>query len=280
MNITPTGPNQASRFLAWARQSLIARVAMIGAGGALVVGSAGFLLAGWDDEPAPTSAAQLEAQPTDVTLGNSLGRLDADELTGGLVRLVVALIPTPTPTPKPTATPVPTPTDVPYVPPSAAPYVPPPSDPVAPAPPPSSAPASGCPTAGMGGFAQSMFNSANSERTSRGLPALAVHGCVVYVANIRSNDMAANNYFSHTSPNGSTAFSLLDQYGVPHGWAGENLARNNYPSNEAVQIAMRDLMNSQGHRDNILSPNYTHMGIGYANDGTGMHYFTMVFIGQ
>jgi uncharacterized protein YkwD len=130
----------------------------------------------------------------------------------------------------------------------------------------------------MGGYALALFNAANSHRTQRGLPALAAHGCVTYVAQIRSNDMAANNYFSHTSPNGSTAFSLLDHYGVSYGWAGENLARNNYPNNQTVQVAINDLMASPGHRENILNVNYTHMGIGFADDGTGMKYFTMVFI--
>jgi uncharacterized protein YkwD len=131
----------------------------------------------------------------------------------------------------------------------------------------------------MNSYALALFNAANNQRVQHGLPALAPHGCVTYVAQLRSNDMAANNYFSHTSPNGSTAFSLMDQYGVSYGWAGENLARNNYPNSQTVQIAISDLMASSGHRANILHANYTHMGIGFKDDGTGMKYFTMVFIG-
>ena len=124
-----------------------------------------------------------------------------------------------------------------------------------------------------------MFNAINNERTQQGLPALTVHGCVVYVAKIRSDDMASLNYFSHTSPNGDTAFSLMDKYGVPYGWAGENLARNNYPDNESVSVAISDLMASPGHRANILGVNYTHLGVGTAVDGAGMKYYTMIFIG-
>lgn len=131
----------------------------------------------------------------------------------------------------------------------------------------------------MSGFALALFNAINNERTQRGLSALADHGCVVYVAQLRSDDMASRGYFSHTSPDGETAFSLLDGYGVPYGWAGENLARNNYPDDQTVGVAIRDLMASEGHRDNILSPNYTHLGVGAAVDGAGMKYFTMVFIG-
>lgn len=131
----------------------------------------------------------------------------------------------------------------------------------------------------MSGFASALFSALNNERTARGLAPLAAHGCVVYVAQLRSNDMASRGYFSHTSPEGATAFSLLDQYGVPYGWAGENLARNNYPDDQSVAVAIRDLMNSTAHRANILSGNYTHLGVGAAVDGAGMKYYTMIFIG-
>jgi uncharacterized protein YkwD len=131
----------------------------------------------------------------------------------------------------------------------------------------------------MGGFGLDLFNAINSERTSAGMPALTAHGCLVYVGQLRSQDMASRGYFSHSSPEGETAFSLMDANGVPYGWAGENLARNNYRSNETVGVAIRDLMASQGHRDNILNPNFTHLGVAAVDDGTGMWYFTMVFIG-
>ncbi len=113
----------------------------------------------------------------------------------------------------------------------------------------------------------------------QGLPALAADGCVVYVAQLRSSDMASRGYFSHTSPEGDSAFSLMDANGVPYGWAGENLARNNYPDDQTVAVAIRDLMASEGHRSNILSTNYTSLGVAAVNDGTGMWYYTMVFIG-
>ena len=131
----------------------------------------------------------------------------------------------------------------------------------------------------MAGYALALFQSINAERAGQGMSALAAHGCAVYVGQVRSNDMASLGYFSHTSPNGSTAFSLLDAYAVPHGWAGENLARNNYPLAETVAVAIRDLMASQGHRANILSPNYSQLGVGFAEDAAGMKYFTMVFLG-
>ena len=119
----------------------------------------------------------------------------------------------------------------------------------------------------------------NAERAAAGLPALAADGELVSIARIRSSDMASRGYFSHTSPEGQTAFTLIDQRGISYSWAGENLARNNYPLAETVAVAIRDLMASPPHRDNILSPNYTRLGVGYADDGSGMRYFTMVFVG-
>ena len=131
----------------------------------------------------------------------------------------------------------------------------------------------------MSSFARALFDAINQERTQQGLPALAVHGCVVYVAQLRSNDMASRGYFAHESPEGETAFSLMNQYGVPYGWAGENLARNNYPDDQSVAVAIGGLMGSPPHRANILNVNFTHLGVGMAVDGAGMRYFTMIFIG-
>ena len=119
----------------------------------------------------------------------------------------------------------------------------------------------------------------NAERAAAGLPALAVDANLVSIARIRSSDMATRGYFSHTSPDGQSAFSLLDQWGIPYSWAGENLARNNYPLEESVAVAVHDLMASPPHRDNILNPNYTRVGVGYAEDGSGMRYYAIVFVG-
>jgi uncharacterized protein YkwD len=257
------------------------RFALISGGAALIaVASAFFLATDWSDEPPPGQAAAIDgsaasADDAPLSVSAAFGTLNQDALLGGLLHMVADFQPTPTPSPTPTPQPTATPQPAPYTP---------PSDPPAsnddndnpPSPPP---PSGGCPSASMNGMAQALFNATNQARAQNGMGALSASGCVTYVAQIRSEDMAANNYFSHTSPNGSTAFTLMDQYGVPYGWAGENLARNNYPSNEAVSVAIRDLMNSPGHRANILSGNYTSMGIGYAVDGSGMHYFTMVFTG-
>jgi uncharacterized protein YkwD len=119
----------------------------------------------------------------------------------------------------------------------------------------------------------------NEERVAAGLSALALDTDLVVIARIRSNDMADRGYFSHTSPEGQSAFTLLDQWGIPYSWAGENLARNNYPSAETVTVAVRDLMASPSHRANIFNPNYTRVGVGYTENNDGRHYYTVILVG-
>jgi uncharacterized protein YkwD len=135
------------------------------------------------------------------------------------------------------------------------------------------------PSTQLTAFEADIFNQQNAQRVAAGLAPLQLDGALVGVARERSNDMVQKNYFAHVSPTGETAFILLDRYGIPYAWAGENLARNNYPDDQAVAIAMRDWMASEGHRENILNVHYTNAGIGSAVDGAGMKYFTVVFTG-
>ena len=132
----------------------------------------------------------------------------------------------------------------------------------------------------MDSYAQALFDDTNRRRAGAGLPPLRANGWLVGIARLRSQDMAQNHYFAHVSPvTGDNAFDLMDKHGVPYGWAGENLAENNYPLADAVAVADAALWNSPPHRENILGPNYTDMGIALAVDASGMNYFTIIFTG-
>jgi uncharacterized protein YkwD len=128
-------------------------------------------------------------------------------------------------------------------------------------------------------FEADILAGVNKERVAAGLAPLQIDAALVAVARERSADMVQQGYFGHVSPSGETAFLLLDRYGIPYGWAGENLARNNYPDEECVFVAVRDWMASEGHRENILNVHYTAIGVGAAVDSSGMKYFTLVFTG-
>lgn len=113
-----------------------------------------------------------------------------------------------------------------------------------------------------------------------GIALLRENGYLNAIAKLRSDEMAQHNYFAHVSPiTGENVFALMDRHGVPYGWAGENLAKNNYPDSECVQVADQALWDSPSHHENIVNPNYTDVGIALAVDSTGMKYFTIVFAG-
>jgi uncharacterized protein YkwD len=210
---------------------------------------------------------------------------DADWQFLGAALHFVAIASTPTATPlpaTPTAVPPtpapPAPTATPASPQPPARNDPPPATPV-PAQP-TQAPRAGLDMSPMNAYEQALFDATNRRRVANGLPPLQANLAVVGVARIRSHDMADHNYFAHTSPiTGDTAFSLMDAWGIAYGWAGENLAVNNYPDGQFVTAADEALWNSAPHRENMLSANYTQMGIGLAIRPDGMKYFTIIFIG-
>lgn len=120
-----------------------------------------------------------------------------------------------------------------------------------------------------------MINLVNQERVSRGLAPLKVDMQLVETARLKSKDMVDNGYFAHQSPNLGSPFDMMRRAGVGYRYAGENLA-----GAPEVETAHRNLMNSPGHRANILSPNYTHIGIGIVDGSQYGQIFTQHFIGK
>jgi uncharacterized protein YkwD len=102
---------------------------------------------------------------------------------------------------------------------------------------------------------------------------------LVMVARERSNDMAQRGYFSHVSPTGETFSSLMQSHGVACSWCGENIAYNNFGDDQTVAVVLSAWIASPGHRDNILRPDFSRVGVGVALDGSGLKYYTAVFAG-
>ncbi|RHW36185.1 LysM peptidoglycan-binding domain-containing protein [Lysinibacillus yapensis] len=118
---------------------------------------------------------------------------------------------------------------------------------------------------------QEVLNLVNKERANAGLPALKMDWELARVAEHKSQDMAAKNYFSHTSPTYGSPFTMMKNYGIQYKAAGENIAMGQTSAQQVVNA----WMNSSGHRANILNKSYTHMGVGYVQNG---HYWTQMFI--
>jgi uncharacterized protein YkwD len=102
----------------------------------------------------------------------------------------------------------------------------------------------------------------NQARSEHGLRALSADPEAAEVARAHSRDMLARGYFSHVSPQGHTPFERLQRAGVRYRAAGENLALA-----PAVTVAHDGLMNSPGHRANLLNPRFGRVGIGIVDGG-------------
>lgn len=115
----------------------------------------------------------------------------------------------------------------------------------------------------------------NVERAKNGLGALSIDSTLMKTATVKSQDMARNNYFSHTSPTYGSPFDLMKQYGVSYRTAGENIAMG---QTSPAQV-MNGWMNSPGHRANILNGSYTKIGVGAVQNSNGTYYWTQHFVG-
>jgi len=119
---------------------------------------------------------------------------------------------------------------------------------------------------------QQMFSDVNKQRIDQGLPTLTYDTHLQVLATEHSNDMFKRGYFSHYTPEGKSPFDRMDKAGIIYQYAGENLALA--PS---TTLAMQGLMNSPGHRANILSPNFHKIGIGVIDGGIYGKMYTQEF---
>ncbi|MDQ3797872.1 MAG: CvpA family protein [Acidobacteriota bacterium] len=107
-----------------------------------------------------------------------------------------------------------------------------------------------------------MLEMVNRERVAHGLNPLEADPELTEVARQHSADMFARGYFSHNTPENLDPFDRMRRAGVRFATAGENLALA-----PTVQIAHNGLMNSPGHRANILRPQFGRVGIGIMDGG-------------
>jgi uncharacterized YkwD family protein len=119
---------------------------------------------------------------------------------------------------------------------------------------------------------QRMLDLVNTERARTGLQPLAADERLRRVARAQSLEMFERDYFSHTSPTAGSPFDRMHTAGITFQVAGENLA---YAPN--VEVAHQGLMNSPGHRANILRPEFGRVGIGVIRSQAQGEMFTQDF---
>ena len=119
-------------------------------------------------------------------------------------------------------------------------------------------------------FAAEVVKLVNAERARYGLSALTVDTKVQQAAQVRAQETVQS--FSHTRPSGASFSSALTEAGVSYTRAGENIAYGQ----ATPQAVVSAWMDSEGHRANILSRNFTKIGIGYTLSG-GAAYWAQLF---
>lgn len=117
-----------------------------------------------------------------------------------------------------------------------------------------------------------MLQIVNANRAEKGLAPLVFSSPLTNLAREHSNDMFKRGYFSHYTPEGYSPFDRMAQANISYTFAGENLALA--PN---VELAMQGLMNSPGHRENILSPKFRKIGIGVLDGGMYGEMFSQEF---
>ena len=119
--------------------------------------------------------------------------------------------------------------------------------------------------------AEAVASLVNAARQDAGLSELELDADLCAAAQARAREIAQS--FSHTRPDGSSCFTILEEFGVSYRAAGENIAMGQRTPEEV----MDGWMNSSGHRANILNGTFTSIGVGYYVDGAGAAHWVQIF---
>lgn len=109
---------------------------------------------------------------------------------------------------------------------------------------------------------EQMLHMLNAERKTMGLKLLTADGKLQLAAHAHAADMFTKGYFSHITPEGINPFERMKKLGVKYSSAGENLAHS-----DNLEAAHTGLMNSPGHRANILNKLFGKVGISILDGG-------------
>jgi len=106
--------------------------------------------------------------------------------------------------------------------------------------------------------ASDLLNDTNQERRRNNEPQLSINTELNQAAQAKAADMARQNYWSHTSPDGTQPWNFIEKSGYSYRIAGENLA---YGFNNSDDV-IKGWMNSAEHRANLLNGNFREVGFG------------------
>lgn len=110
-------------------------------------------------------------------------------------------------------------------------------------------------------------------RATKGLNPLALDTALIDVARIKTRELIDLDYFSHTSPVYGSPQDMLRHFSISFSYMGENIGLNTN-----AEEAYKAFINSPLHLDNILNPDFTHIGIGIADKKSDQVIVTLIFI--
>lgn len=119
--------------------------------------------------------------------------------------------------------------------------------------------------------AEAVASLVHAARQDAGLSELELDADLCAAAQARAQEIAQS--FSHTRPDGSSCFTILEEFGISYRAAGENIAMGQRTPEEV----MDGWMNSSGHRANILNGTFPSIGVGYYVDGAGAAHWVQIF---
>lgn len=115
----------------------------------------------------------------------------------------------------------------------------------------------------------------NEEREKNNLSKLQIDENLQNVARLKAQDLVNNNYFSHISPTYGTPFEMLKSHNIAYKTASENIA-----GNSDINSAVKSWLNSDSHKENILSNDYNYTGIGVVDSIAYGKIIVELFIGK
>ena len=115
----------------------------------------------------------------------------------------------------------------------------------------------------------------NKNRNNAGKEGFSIFSSLQKASHIRADEIV--DFFSHTRPDGSSCFSVLEDKKIVYYSAGENIAAGQ----STPQVVLNSWMNSPGHKANIMSGSFSHLGAGYKSaSGSGYgKYWVQLFVG-
>jgi uncharacterized protein YkwD len=130
-----------------------------------------------------------------------------------------------------------------------------------------------------------IFEESNTHRTNKNVQTVAWEDNLAGTARYHSGDMGTRNYFSHITPDDVGPFFRISKLHRRYiGTGGENILKITKDSTDPAVMARKIVdawMNSTGHRQNILNPDYTALGVGVVEmpgqNNVPMLYATQLF---